>query len=247
MSGHADAVVQAGRVEHVRIGDQHDRRGVVALLVVVVLVVVAGVAVVWRLTREEPAPPVAPLADTDLRLKDDCTSGWVVPERGDAPVPFTTRRPVDAVLATGGEVVVTVQGQTRTSVVLQSAWVEVLSRTPARPGVYLPSACQSDVVPRFFQLDLAAASPELVPRVFEGEPLTFPFRVDEVEPEQFVITALSPDDEEVAWRLHLRWTSGATEGELVLDDRGEPFRTTGIAAARRFCLLDGGSRWQPSC
>ncbi|NUT46825.1 MAG: hypothetical protein HOV94_05815 [Saccharothrix sp.] len=246
MSGHADAVVQAGSVRHVQVGDQHDRRGVFALLVIVVVVVVAGVAVVWRVTREEE-PPAEPLATTDLRLKDDCSSGWVVPGRGDEPVPFTTRRPVDAVLTSGGEVVVTVQGRTGTSVVLQSARVEVLGRAPARTGVYLPAPCQADVVPRFFRLDLAAAHPRLVPWSPEGEPVTFPFRVDDVEPEQFVITVVSPDAEEVEWRLHLTWTSGDTEGVLALDDRGVPFRTTGIAAARPFCLVEGGARWQPSC
>jgi hypothetical protein len=246
MNGQAGAVAQIGTAHDVQVGDRHDRRGVFALLVVVVVVVSAGVAVIWRLTRE-PDPSGRPAAATELRLQWDCQSGWVVPDPGDAPIPYSGKhRPVNAVLGTGGEVVVTVQGLSGTSVVLQSARVEVVGRASARTGAYLPSKCQSEVEPRYFRLDLAAATPELEPWAVEGEPPTFPFRVDDVEPEQFVITPLSPN-EDVAWRLHIRWTSGADEGELVVDDRGEPFRTTGIGNARPFCLAEESAQWQPSC
>lgn len=247
MRGRANAFVQAGAAGDIRISGNYDKRGVYALLVVVVLLIATGVVVLWRLTGRDEAPVTPPAAISELRLKADCRSGWVVPDRGDAPIPVDVRRPADAVLGTGGEVVVTAQGRGDTSVVLQSARVEVLSRRPARTGIYLPSWCQAEMPPRFFRLDLAEAAPELVPVALEGEPAIFPFRVSGLEPEQFVITAFSPD-EEVEWLLHLRWTSGATEGELVVDDRGTPFRTTGVGASRRFCLAEGGNRWQvPPC
>ncbi|MFD1149961.1 hypothetical protein [Saccharothrix hoggarensis] len=246
MHGHVDAVVQSGTVRELRIGGHDDRRGVIALFVVVVLLVVAGVVVVWRVTRAEE-PPATPLAvATDQRLRLDCPeSGWVVPDRGDEPIPHGGGRPpADAVLGSGGEVVVTMQGLTGASVVVQSARVEVVRVADPLPGIFLPAVCEAGVEPRFFRLDLEAASPTLVPLSVDGTPVVdFPYRVNDFEPEQLVITPIARRD--VEWRLHLKWTSGAAKGELVVDDGGKPLRTTGAGAARRFRFDTDTSHWRP--
>lgn len=243
-------VVQSGTAANVHLGDTHDRRGLYALLTVIVLLVVstAVVAVLIADGQDTSAPASAspPLgAASNLRLKKDCASGWIVPDTT-RPVPYSAR-PVDAVLGTGGEVVVTVQGTTGRSVVLQSARVEVLGRSPARAGAYLPSSCQAVQAQRYFRVDLDQPVPELVPVSHDGPVVTFPFRVSDTEPELFVITAMSPGAE-VEWRLHISWTAGAEEGELVVDDGGKPFRTTDITAARPLCLAKGGAQWrEPPC
>ncbi|MGW4112148.1 hypothetical protein ACWEFJ_14840 [Actinosynnema sp. NPDC004786] len=248
MHGRVDAVVQTGSVRDVRIGDDHDRRGVFALLVVVVLLVVAGVVAVWRVTADEE-PPASPLAaTTDVRLKKSCQSGWVVPDPGDVPIPISTRkRPAGAVLGSGGEVAVTVQGLTGAAVVLQSARVEVVRRAPAMTGAFLPSPCGAEVEPRYFRLDLDPVAPEVVPWDDEGGPVPpFPYKVNDFEPELLVIRPYS-GTEDVEWRLHLRWTSGGQEGELLVDDGGTPFRTTAVVAARPFCADTEAFVWRPSC
>ncbi|MET7424701.1 hypothetical protein [Dactylosporangium sp. NPDC005555] len=187
----------------------------------------------------------APLAAVTSARAVGCRSGWVVPDPGDTPVPFDPHRPpAKAVLSGGGEVTVTVQGLTGRSVVLQSMTVEVLHRSPALTGVHLPFGCQGVVPPRKYRLDLDAAAPRITP---EAGTATFPYRVDEVEPEQFLIT---PDvtTGDIEWRLLLQWTSGADEGTLILPEAGKaPFRFTATTAARTFCFDINASVWRPSC
>ncbi|WP_199440178.1 hypothetical protein [Umezawaea beigongshangensis] len=258
-SGRIEKVVQSGTIDQVHVGDRHqvnhDRRGIAALSGVVVLLLAL---LAWVLASresppagEEPADEEPLAAITALLPKNDCVSGWVVPEVLDGPVDRTDERPAGGVLATGGEVRVTVQGLTGDSVVLQSARVEVVARRPAMTGTFLASGCESGVAPRFFRVDLTDPAPALVPWT-EGEPgaddeplKDFPYKISDVDPEQFVITPFSPV-EDVEWRLHLSWTSGDRRGDLVVDDDGRPLRTTATTAARHFCV-DGTSllRWVP--
>ncbi|MFE2757603.1 hypothetical protein ACFXGA_36940 [Actinosynnema sp. NPDC059335] len=74
----------------------------------------------------------------------------------------------------------------------------------------------------------------------------FPYKVNDFEPELLVIRPYS-GTEDVEWRLHLRWTSGGQEGELLVDDGGTPFRTTAVVAARPFCADTEAFVWRPSC
>jgi hypothetical protein len=247
MSGDAWNVVQTGSVENVVVGASHDRRGVIALAVVAVVLAVAVVLVVFAVNDDDQAdsgqtdsgPPVAAVSSF---MPVGCRTGWVVPDRGDERIPYTTR-PLAGVLSSGGEVTVTVQGLTGRSVVLQSMTVEVVRRSPPMAGVYLPEGCQGEVTPRQFVLDLDAAAPRIVT---EPGSVSFPYKVNDIEPEQFVITPeVTAGD--VEWRLRLRWTSGGETGELMVDDAGKPFRTTATAGARKFCFAFENMAWQPSC
>ncbi|MFC0527023.1 DUF4145 domain-containing protein [Phytohabitans kaempferiae] len=193
----------------------------------------------------EAAPGPRLAAVTSWEAVSCRSTGWMLPSRGTDPVPYTPRRaPAGAILASGGQITVTVQGLSGRSVVLQSMSTEVVRRSPALAGTYLPLGCQGEVTPRKFRLDLDASAPEVVP---EAESRTFPYKVDESEPEQFLITP-EVTGGDVEFRLLLNWTSGADEGVLVLPEAGKPpFRVTAPTAAREFCLDPHTSTWRPSC
>ncbi|MDQ3786933.1 MAG: hypothetical protein M3422_06790 [Actinomycetota bacterium] len=238
---HADRVgnvVQSEKLGAVHI-NHHDRRGIVALTVVAVLLIAAGVYF-WSTRAVEKPAGERVAAVVDVAPKSDCESGWVVPDRGDTPIPMGTP-PVGAVLGTGGRVTVTVQGLTGDSVVLHGIEVDVVARRPAMTGVFLPSSCGSDLEPRFLRVDLTAARPVAKP-VDGGE---FPYKVSGSDPEQFVITPVVTDAA-VDWRLRIHWSSGGEKGELVVDDAGKPLRTTATTNTRPFCVEQpDAQQWIP--
>jgi hypothetical protein len=188
----------------------------------------------------DSAKAPAPLDVTAAEAPPEkCTNGWIVPDSGNTPIPIPEtegHRPPDAVLGDGGQVKVTVQSQPGAAVTLTSVRVEIVAKHPAVKGIFLPSPCGPETTPHDFDLDLARREPQAVaqPRV------AFPYPVTDAE--TFVFTAGSPD-EDVEWRLHLSWTSGAQSGEVAVDNNGKPFRTTATVAARPFCPTPG--TWIP--
>ncbi|HEX6340970.1 hypothetical protein [Umezawaea sp.] len=225
-----------------RIDQHHDRRGVIALAVVAVLLAAGLVAVaVWpEPPRPAPASPVAAVVEYD---PVDCASGRVVPDQGQREIASEGYvPPAEAVIASGSRVTVTVQGTAGRAVVLQSARVEVVRSLPAPVGLFLRAGCASKVPPRYFRVDLDRSEPRLV-----AEPDTpdFPYRVDQADPEQLIVTT-KVTTALVEWRLRLAWTSGEESGELVLDDHGLPFRTTAVTGSRELCL-DGEAMWRSDC
>jgi hypothetical protein len=177
-----------------------------------------------------------------IGVKDHCASGWVVPDAGDAPIPMAGR-PSGSVLGSGGAITVTVRGLTGDSVVLGSPVVEVVSRRPALPGVFLPAPCAATLSPGFLTADLDRPTALLGP---DGAPADFPYRVSGTEPGRIVIRPVSTTDD-VEWRLRIPWKSGVGAGELVVDDDGNPLRTTATSAARPFCLEQPDSARWVSC
>ncbi|MFI9816172.1 hypothetical protein [Saccharothrix variisporea] len=223
--------MQAGSVDRVEVGTVHDRRGVIALAVVAVLLVAA---VVWIATDDGPASGEVPLAAVaTYTTKLDCHSGSVVPDNGEQVVPFD-REHADSVLGPGGELTLTLQGLANRSVVLHDATVRVERRSGATPGMFLTSGCDGAVDPRYFAVDLDRPQPVLVAQPGSA---TFPFRVNDVEPEQFVITP-GITEGYVEWRLVIRWSSGADTGELVVGDGDRPFRTTALSAVTRMMCVN---------
>lgn len=243
VDGDVTAAVQTGSVRDVHVGDhidhRNDRRGVIALAVVAVLLAAGLVAlVVWP--ESTPDSPVAAVVEYQ---PVDCRSGWVVPDQGQQEIAYRGfTLPADAVIASGSRVTVTVQGTGGQAVVLQSARVEVQRSLPRPTGLFLRAGCGSEVEPRYFRVDLDRPEPRVVPE--SGTP-DFPYRVDQAEPEQLVVTP-QVTDALVEWRLRVAWTSGEESGELVLDDGGEPFRTAAVTGSREFCL-DGEAVWRPAC
>ncbi|HKR49345.1 MAG TPA: hypothetical protein VJT72_07140, partial [Pseudonocardiaceae bacterium] len=230
----------------------------VTIAVVVLIVGMVGM-VKYGLPLVRPKAPISSVSSSGARPSEPPVaavtsytlvggrSGWVVPDRGNAPIPYNlAKAPADAVLSSGGQVTVTVQGLTGRSVVLQSITVDVINRSPAMTGVYLPLPTQGDVPPRKFRLNLDSTAPQIVS---EPGTVSFPYYVNEVEPEQFVITP-EVTTGDIEWRLILKWTSGPDEGQLVLPDvEKPPFRTTATTAARKleFCFYPTTWEWRPSC
>ncbi|MBM7771639.1 hypothetical protein JOD54_001843 [Actinokineospora baliensis] len=245
LPGKARDVVQAHEVGDV-VFRSHDRRGVYALAALAVVLVAAIVVIVLQPTQAPPVAERGPLvaAVTGNTGQDSgwCTSGWIIPDRGDAPIPYSGGPPPGAVEGGGTVVAVTVQGLTGKAVVLQGMSVDVVRRSPAPTGVYLPPVCPAHIVPRKYGVALDNVVPRVVADVGTRG---FPYRVSETEPEVFVIHA-GVDSGDVQWRLVLAWTSGAEKGELVVDDNGRPFHTVALSSSRPFCVSKVET-WQPAC
>jgi hypothetical protein len=213
----------------------HERPEPFAVSGVIALMFLASVYV-WTSVLS-PEGRVA--AVVGVGVKDHCASGWVVPDAGDAPIPMAGR-PSGSVLGSGGAVTVTVRGLTGDEIVLDQPVVEVVSRRPALPGVFLPAPCDTALPSGFLTVDLDRPT-ALLGR--DGEPAEFPYQVSGTEPDHIVIRPVSTTDD-VEWRLRIPWTSGVGAGVLVVDDDGNPLRTTATSAARPFCVeLPDSARW----
>ncbi|WNV88505.1 hypothetical protein [Umezawaea sp. Da 62-37] len=232
-SGRAGTTARTGA--HVRARQRPDTFAVGGVILVLLLASVY----VWASVL---APRGRVAAVTSVGVKGHCESGWVVPDSGDAPIPMAGR-PAEAVLGSGGAVTITVRGLTGDAVVLEPPVVEVVSRRPALPGVFLPSPCGGAVPHDVLTLDLDRPTSVLGP---DGEPAKFPHRVSGTESGHVVIRPVSTTDD-VEWRLRIPWTSGIGSGELVVDDDGKPLRTTATSAARPFCVEEPSSARWVSC
>ncbi|PKV94266.1 tetratricopeptide repeat protein [Amycolatopsis echigonensis] len=124
----------------------------------------------------------------------------------------------------GGTVhIITVEARTNRAVVLQSARVVVVSRTPPRPAC-LQVRIGGLLEPRPFTTDFDAPSPRLV-----AQGPDFPFTVSATDIEQFEIEPVTTTHE-VAWRLEVDWTCAGRHGTTVIDNQGEPFHAYPVPA-----------------
>ncbi|WP_157440447.1 hypothetical protein [Actinokineospora inagensis] len=244
MSGSARTVVQSEHVDNLVVG--HERRGTLVLgaVGIALAATIAVVVIVLRPERSETgiAAPAVPLAAV-AGYGPSCHAGWLVPDTGAETIPLAQSPGGDAVRGSGGELAVTVQGLVGKTVVLQSMRVDVVRRSPAPAGDYLPNSCQGEVPRRQYRLDLDVEPPRVV---LEPGNVGFPYRVSDVEPEQLQMTPMVTDGD-VEWRLRLAWTSGADSGELVVDDNGKPFHIAGGAQARAFCVDAHNGIWRRQC
>lgn len=248
----------------VNVGGSSDRitvksRSGTAGLTVGVLVIVATlagmVAGAWLLQRSGPATadPAAgggvPNWAVSMR-PDQCETGWVVPDQGQTSIPVPREGPPDgAALSSGGHVEVTFQGASDAATVLHSISVEVVSRSAPLGGIYLPGTCGSDVTPHHYATDLGSPRPQVVPvpgeqggQVVPAQEFSFKVAKDDVEKVVVVPTASSGY---VEWYLHVRWSSGSSQGDLRIDDGGKPFRTTAATAAEKWCTKDSATWTEP--
>lgn len=243
MSGRARHVVQARRIEKVVIVMRRPFGRRTMAVSAICLIAVGVIAFIGWHYLDRPngqAVPGTPFATRVTAEPVHCRSGWVVPDHGQQAIPYVPGgQPTGAVLSSGGNIVVTVQGTTGRTVVLQSMTVVVARRGPAMPGIYLPEGCQEVLTPRKYVLDLDSPRPRVVP---QPGSISFPYKISSDDPEQFVITpeVISGD---IAWRLYLTWTSGDRRGETAL---GGTFRTTTASAARKFCI-DSSGVWKSAC
>lgn len=145
----------------------------------------------------------------------------------------------------------TAQGTSREAVVLKGLYVRVLSRKAPLPwSAYLMgNGCGSGIAPQTFASDLDAGHPVITPvpgsqgdRVIPAVP--FPYKVTSEDVEVFNLD-MKTTGYDVTWYLELKWSSGGREGMLRIDDRGKPFRTSGMRGRPMYTYGNDEVKWEP--
>ncbi|MEE1736354.1 helix-turn-helix domain-containing protein [Streptomyces sp. BE147] len=143
----------------------------------------------------------------------------------------------------------TLQGTSKEAVVLQGLHVRVLGRNAPLPwsAYSMGEGCGSGITPQSFDVDLDDGRPRTKPVPGQqGDtvvPATdFPYRVSSTDVEVFNIDA-HVEGHDVTWYLELEWSSGGRSGTLRIDDRGKPFRTSGIRTRPEYRYWHDKAQW----
>ncbi|MFI6810076.1 helix-turn-helix domain-containing protein [Streptomyces luteogriseus] len=153
----------------------------------------------------------------------------------------------------GGETLVelTVQGRTDTAVVLEALRVRVVGRTaPAQGNVYaMDRGCGGSITPRSFDVNLDKDRPiaRAVAGSDAGTPIpavSMPYRVSARDPEVLLVNARTQGCD-CRWYLELDWSSQGRTGTVRIDDKGRPFRTSGIKGLPRYVYETSARAWVP--
>ncbi|MGC3003372.1 transcriptional regulator, partial [Streptomyces sp. G35A] len=211
-------------------------------------------------TPEEPAPAAPPLAWTvdSQKWAHGCGHDYVIAgPPGQVPPPPA---PQDAgtwagtqAAVHGGETIVelSVQGTSDTAVVLTALRVRVASRGDPAPGnaYAMDQGCGGALTPRHFAVDLDKDRPlaRAVAGNDAGTPIPavrMPYRVSATDPEVLLVTARTGSCD-CRWYLELDWSSQGRAGTVRVDDRGRPFRTSGIEGLPRYTYDTSARRWTP--
>ncbi|CAL9623822.1 hypothetical protein SUDANB176_05907 [Streptomyces sp. enrichment culture] len=153
----------------------------------------------------------------------------------------------------GGETIVelSVQGTSDTAVVLTALRVRVVGRGAPAPGnaYAMDRGCGGALTPRHFAVDLDRDRPlaRAVAGNDAGTPVPavrLPYRVSATDPEVLLVTARTGTCD-CRWYLELDWSSRGRTGTVRVDDRGRPFRTSGIEGLPRYEYDTSARRWTP--
>ncbi|MFD7244747.1 helix-turn-helix domain-containing protein [Streptomyces massasporeus] len=153
----------------------------------------------------------------------------------------------------GGETLVelTVQGRTDTAVVLEALRVRVVGRTaPAQGNAYaMDRGCGGSITPRSFDVNLDKDRPiaRAVAGSDAGTPIPavrMPYRVSARDPEVLLVNARTQGCD-CRWYLELDWSSQGRTGTVRIDDKGRPFRTSGIKGLPRYVYETSARAWVP--
>ncbi|PVC93978.1 helix-turn-helix transcriptional regulator [Streptomyces sp. CS014] len=144
----------------------------------------------------------------------------------------------------------TVQGTSREAVVLKGMNIRVVSRKAPLPwSAYLMgNGCGSGITPQTFAANLDAGHPTLraVPGTqgdIEVPAVDFPYKVSSEDVEVFNLD-MKAVGYDVTWYLELEWSSGGEEGTLRIDDRGKPFRLSGMKGRPEYVHGGPGYGWE---
>ncbi|MFD9906919.1 hypothetical protein [Streptomyces sp. NPDC059063] len=180
--------------------------------------------------------------------ENQCTQHFLV-NRGPGKLPQPPAEPeapawvraFDAVPAGEQFVEVTLQGTGKDTVVLNRMNVRVVqTRPPLAWNDYATGVgCGGDVTTRSFRVDLDSPRPVVVPK--NGQ-RGFPYKVSESDPEVFYVKA-GVTSKYVTWYLEVEWSSGDRHGVLAVNDRGQPFRTSGAGGRPQYQWPLGGEKW----
>ncbi|KOG15613.1 transcriptional regulator [Streptomyces viridochromogenes] len=135
----------------------------------------------------------------------------------------------------------TVQGTGKATVVLEELHVRVVEKSAplAWNDFAMGVGCGGGVDTTAFKVDLDAGRPALSPKAGQRD---FPYKVSESDPEVFYVFA-DARAHNVSWYLELEWSSGDQHGTVRLDDRGQPFRTSGNVGRPTYEYPLGSSEW----
>lgn len=200
---------------------------------------------------EADAGPPLTVTTRPYAWEHPCSQHYLIDEQAAKvpPPPFQQDAPawVDAVGAvSAGEqlVTLTVQGTGEETVVLDSLTVHVVGkdRPLAWNDYVMGVGCGGGVPTRPFTVALDGARPIVAAAAGQRD---FPLKVSESDPEVLKITA-DASAYDVRWYLELAWSSGDRSGKLVVDDGGEPFRTSGNNGRPAYEFPLGGEKWLAS-
>lgn len=141
------------------------------------------------------------------------------------------------------------QGSSSEAVVISGLHVRVVSRkAPLTWNAYsMGEGCGSAITPRSFDIDLDDSQPRTRPVAGkQGDAVVpaqdFPFRTSATDVQVFDLDA-HVEGHDVSWYLELDWTSGDRSGTLRVDDQGEPFRTSSLAARPSYIYWADRAQW----
>ncbi|WP_210592651.1 helix-turn-helix transcriptional regulator [Streptomyces sp. GESEQ-35] len=198
----------------------------------------------------DAGPPLT-VATRPYTWEGPCSQHYLIDEPSTKvpPPPFeqdaTAWVSAEGAVSAGEQLVtLTVQGTGKQTVVLDRLTVHVVGKDtpPAWNDYVMGVGCGGSVPTRPFTVALDAARPVVVAGSGQRD---FPFKVSESDPEVFRITA-DASAYDVRWYLELDWSSGSQKGTSVIDDGGEPFRTSGNNGRPAYEFPLGGEEWVES-
>ncbi|WP_435858214.1 helix-turn-helix domain-containing protein [Streptomyces umbrinus] len=135
----------------------------------------------------------------------------------------------------------TVQGTGKATVVLESLHVRVVEKSAplAWNDFEMGVGCGGGVETTSFAVNLDAGRPATSPKAGQRD---FPYKVSESDPEVFYIFA-DARAHNVSWYLELDWSSGTKQGTVRVDNKGQPFRTSGNVGRPAYNYPLGDSEW----
>jgi hypothetical protein len=135
----------------------------------------------------------------------------------------------------------TVQGTGKATVVLEELHVRVVEKSAplAWNDFEMGVGCGGGVETTSFAVNLDAGRPATSPKAGQRD---FPYKVSESDPEVFYIFA-DARAHNVSWYLELDWSSGDKEGTVRVDNKGQPFRTSGNVGRPAYSYPLGDSEW----
>ncbi|MEV1078103.1 helix-turn-helix transcriptional regulator [Streptomyces sp. NPDC050211] len=144
---------------------------------------------------------------------------------------------------------ISVQGRSKTAVVLEALRVRVVGRgEPVAGKAYsMDQGCGGSLSPRYFAVDLDINRP--IARPVDGgdengpiPAVRMPYRVSSEDPEVLLVTATTKTCD-CRWFLELDWSSQGRSGTVRIDDHGRPFRTSSIEGLSRYSYYQ--LQWSP--
>ncbi|NNN35290.1 helix-turn-helix domain-containing protein [Streptomyces sp. S3(2020)] len=135
----------------------------------------------------------------------------------------------------------TVQGTGKATVVLDDLHVRVVEKSAPLDwnDFSMGVGCGGGVDTTAFEVDLDTGRPAVSPGAGQRD---FPYKVSESDPEVFYVFA-NARAHTVRWYLELDWSSGDRKGTVRIDDKGQPFRTSGNVGRPAYDYPLGASEW----